>query len=462
MAGFSPWASSGLLGGAGRRIAIAASASAALWLAVLWSSMEVAPPASAPTAIAPSTAAATVEAAPIKPMASPLRLVAAAGAPAPGSGSYNHFGLEMKTITAPVNARGDVAFFAKLMRGTADEGLFLWHDGRAAPIAAVGAAVPGGGTIAGFTERPTPSLNASGKVAFTAAIEGGRASDAVLAWSGGKLSTVVQSGTRAPGVPGAVFFDFAPPALNDAGDAAFLTTLRRGRDTLDAIYLAAKGKLTKVVAAGDPAPGGGSFAALAAPVLNAGGTIAFAAVVEGGPTPGGIFVAGENNALRQVVGAGNAAPGGGVFTRISEHIGLDDAGRVAFGAFLGQSGPRVGVFMAADSAIAPIAVLGAAAPGGGKFAAFGDAPSLAPDGRLAFIAAIDGGPGTTGVYAGGPEGVMRVAGPGDVLAGGQRIGNFPLNASVAAGPRGWLAFQSTLRDGEDQAEALILFAPGER
>lgn len=459
MAGFSPWASSGLLGGAGRRITIAASASAALWLAVLWASMGVAP---APPLTSPSAINAAPDAAPVKPVVPPLRLVAAAGAPAPGGGSYSRFGLEMKTIATPINAHGDVAFFAKLMRGTSEEGLYLSHDGRAVVIASIGGAVPGGGTIAGFTERPTPSLNPSGKVAFAVTVEGGRASDAVLTWSAGKLATVAQSGARAPGLSGAAFFDFAPPALNDAGDVAFLTTLRHGREPLDGIYLAAKGQLTKVAAAGDPAPGGGSFAALAVPALNAGGTIAFAAVVEGGPTQGGIFVAGPNNALRQVVGAGNPAPGGGVFTRISEHVGIDDAGRVAFGAFLGQGGPRAGVFTALDGTITPIALLGDAAPGGGTFAAFGDAPSLAPDGRLAFIAAIDGGSGTTGVYAGGPDGLVRVAGPGDAVAGGRRIGDFPLNASVAAGPRGWLAFQTTLRDGEDQAEAIVQFAPPER
>ena len=458
MASFSPWASSGLLGGAGRRVTVAAGASAALWLAVLWASMGT-PPAPAPGV------AAQPEAAPAKPAAPPLRLIAAGGTPAPGGGSFNRFGLEMKAIAAPVNARGDVAFFAKLMRASAEEGLFLWHDGRASLVAATGGAVPGGGTVTGFTERPTPALNAGGKVAFAATVEGGRAGDAVLAWSGGKLATLAQSGARAPGVSGAAFFDFAPPALNDAGDAAFLATLRRGRETLDGIFLSAKGQLAKVAAAGDPAPGGGSFAALASPVLNAAGTLAFAAVVEGGPTPGGVFVAGGAG-LRQVVGAGDGAPGGGVFSRISEHVGIDDAGRVAFGAFLGQgggqNGRRGGVFLAADGGIAPVALLGGAAPGGGTFAAFGDAPSLASDGSLAFIAAIDGGPGTTGVYAAGPDGLKRVAGPGDMTADGQRIGDFPLNASVAAGPRGALTFQSTLRTDDESAEALVLYAPGGR
>jgi len=452
---FSPWASSGLLGGAGRRIAMAAAASAVLWLAVLWSSMGAAPPS------ASIASAAVPEPAPAKPAIPPLRLIAAAGTPAPGAGSYDRFGLEMKSVTAPVNSRGDVAFFAKLIRGSADEGLFLWRDGRAALVAAVGGQVPGGGTIASFTERPAPALNADGTVAFAATVEGGRTSEAVLTWSGGKLATLAQSGARAPGVAGAAFFDMAPPALNDTGSAAFLATLRRGRETLDAIYLAAKGQLVKVAAAGDPAPGGGSFAALAAPALNAGGAVAFAAVVDAGPTPGGIFKSGKD-ALLRVVGAGDPAPGGGVFARISEHVGLDDAGHVLFGAFLGQTAARAGVFVAADGAVTPVALLGDPAPGGGKFVSFGDSPSLASDGSLAFIAAVDGGPGSTAVYASGTEGVVRIAGPGDAVADGRRIGYFPLNSAVEAGPQGRLTFQARLGDGDEQSEAIILFAPDRR
>ena len=454
MAGFSPWASSGLLGGAGRRIAMAAGVSAGLWLAVLWSSMGVAPLAVAPDAMQPSAVIAP-------PPASPLRLIAAAGLPAPGGGSYDRFGLEMKVVNAPVNAQGDVAFFARLMRGSAEEGLFLWHDGRAALIAASGTKVPGGGTIAGFTERPTPALNADGRLAFAVTVEGGRASEALLSWSGGKLATLVQSGARAPGVPGAAFFALASPVLNQPGAAAFLATLRRGRETLDGIYLAAKGQVTKVVAAGDPAPGGGSFAALGAPALNARGVVAFAAVVEGGTTPGGIFMVGEDGAVRRVVGAGDPAPGGGVFARMSEHVGLDDAGRVVFGAFLSQSGIRAGVFMASGSTVTPVALVGDTAPGGGRFVSFGDSPSLAADGSLAFIAAVDGA-GSTAVYASGPDGVVRAAQPGDALADGRRIGYFPLNASVEAGPHGWLTFQAGLGEGDERAEAIVLSAPGRR
>ena len=105
MAGFSPWSASGLLAGAGQRITIAAAGVACLWLAVLWASLGVAPPAS-------QVSNAPTEAAPQPP--APLRAIAVAAAPAPGGGQFDRFGIEMQPAPAPVNARGDVAFFARL------------------------------------------------------------------------------------------------------------------------------------------------------------------------------------------------------------------------------------------------------------------------------------------------------------------------------------------------------------
>lgn len=456
MASFSPWSASGLLGGAGQRLAVAAGAVAALWLAVLWATMGVAPPLASQSGVA--SPAASEPAAPAKPT---LRAVAVSGAAAPGGGSYGPFGIEQQTAPAAVNGAGDVAFFAKLMRTGADEALFLSRDGRTALVAATGGGAPGGGTITSFTERPAPSLNASGTVAFAATIEGGRANEAVLSWTRGRLAAIAQSGARAPGVTGAAFFDFGPPAVNAAGDVAFLTTLRRGRETLDAVYATGKGQLMKIAAAGDPAPGGGVFSAFAPPVINKNGVIAFGALVEGGATTGGIYLA-DAGALRLAVGAGDRAPGGGVFTRLSERLGLDDAGRVAFGAFLGQGGPRSGIFITTEKGVQAVALLGAPAPSGGAFASFGDSPALAPDGGLAFIASVDGGVGTTGVFAYGSEGLARIAGPGDTLADGRRITGFPLNPSVSAGPNGRVAFQALLGSGEEPVDAIVALAPASR
>ena len=56
----------------------------------------------------------------------------------------------------------------------------------------------------------------------------------------GKLASVAQSGAKAPDIPGGVFFDFSRPTINDAGDIAFLTTVRRGRETLQEMVAAAR------------------------------------------------------------------------------------------------------------------------------------------------------------------------------------------------------------------------------
>ena len=449
MAGFSPWSASGLLAGAGQRLTIAAAGVACLWLAVLWASLGVAPPAS-------QLGTVPAETAPPPPV--PLRAIAVAAAPAPGGGQYDRFGIEMQPAPAPVNVRGDVAFFARVMRSAAGESLFLSHDGRTIIVAASGGAAPGGGTLASFTEHPAPALNKLGTVAFAATIDGGRSTDAVLTWTRGKLTIVAQSGAKAPDISGGVFFDFGRPAINDAGDVAFLTTVRRGRETLDAMYVNAKGHLNKIAAAGDAAPDGGVFSALAAPVLNNKGIVAFAAVVEQGQRPAGIFVAADG-ALRRAIGAGDAAPEGGIFSRLSEHVDIDAAGRIAFAAFLVQTAPRSGIFIAGDHDVSRVAALGTAAPGGGTFASFGDAPSLAPDGRLAFIAAIDGGNGSTGAFTYGPDGIERIATVGDSVADTRRIAYFPVNTAIAAGSGNRVTFDAGLKSGDDQVDAIVLFAP---
>ncbi len=293
-------------------------------------------------------------------------------------------------------------------------------------------------------------------MAFAATIDGGSTTAALLAWKAGRLSALAESGAKAPGIAGGAFFDFSFPAINDAGDVAFLATVRRGHETVDAIYRGTKSGLAKVVAAGDPAPGGGVFSGLAAPAINNKGVVAFAAVVEQGQTPGGIYATGPGG-LRRLVGAGDAAPGGGMYTRLSEHVGLDDAGRVGFIAMLGDTAARSAVFIAGEGGGTRVTALGTPAPGGGSFTSFGEAPSLASDGRLAFIAAVQGGPGTTGAWLSGPNGIERVASTGDTLADGRRIGYFPLNPVIAAGPGGHVACAAGLQSGEAPSDVVVAY-----
>src|SRR4029077_4353689 len=95
-----------------------------------------------------------------------------------------------------------------------------------------------------------------------------------------------------PGRPSGVLAGVDAPVINARGDVVFLATVRRGRESTEAMVASRGGVLHKVVAQGDPAPAGGTFAAFGPPAVNASGTVAFAAVVEGKAVPGGIFVAG--------------------------------------------------------------------------------------------------------------------------------------------------------------------------
>src|SRR5436190_1802651 len=121
------------------------------------------------------------------------------------------------------------------------------------------------------------------------------------------LRTVVSAGQPAPG--GGTFEHFtveSQPVVapsNVRGEVAFFATVRRGRESLEAIYVRAGGRVRKVVAQEDPAPAGGTFAGFGAPALDSKGGVAFAAVAEGRGVPGGVFLA-AGDRLRMLAGAG--------------------------------------------------------------------------------------------------------------------------------------------------------------
>src|SRR5262249_32880207 len=140
---------------------------------------------------------------------------------------------------------------------------------------------PGGGTLSGLGRHPIPSINAASAVAFAAAVTGGRAVEGIFGSSRGALRAGATAGEPAPGIVSGTFGNLDVPAVDARGRRAFLATVRRGRETVEAIYVKAAGRLRKVVAQDDPAPAGGSFSGFGPPVLTASGMVAFAAVVDG-------------------------------------------------------------------------------------------------------------------------------------------------------------------------------------
>src|SRR6516164_3495376 len=268
-----------LLVAAWRRLLVAGLAVAGLWAAVLW----VAPTTPSTAPAQPSLRVAALPT--VEPISKggPLRAIIQSDAPAPGGGRFDRFDVTAQPIVAPVNARGQVAFYATVLHGPAREGIFLAEAGQVTKVAAFGDSLPGGGTLAEFGAHPMPALNSAGHVAFVAQVAGGRATEGVFLAGADGLQAIALAGDDAPGAPAGVLVGFDAPALNNSGVVAFPATIFKG------------------------------------------------------PALGGIFVAGARP-LHLVVGSGDRAPDGAMILRFSERVAIDEAGEIAFGAHLGKDG----------------------------------------------------------------------------------------------------------------------------
>jgi hypothetical protein len=387
--------------------------------------------------------------------AASLHAVVTSRQPAPGGGTFEHFSVESLPIVAPVNSKGQVAFFATLLRGASGEGIFLGGGGRISKIALEGDRAPGGGTISGFGRHPIPALNESGTVAFAAAVTRGKTVEGIFAASRGRLQAIAVTGTDAPGFPSGTFANLDAPSLNDRGDIAFLATVRRGRETVEAIYLRTGGKIRKVVGQGDAAPAGGTFAGFGAPSLNNRGVIAFGAVVEGRAVPGGIFLA-ESGQIRMILGAGDDTPLGGIFAKFSERIVINDSGTVVFHARLKNTPVQAAIMALDDGRLRSVAGIGDRAPDGGTFSNFGLWPALAADGTIGFTASVDGGTSAIGVFVNGADGSTRLAGVGDMAPGGGTIVTLTLYPVVSIAAGGVVTFAAAPSATGEGVEGLYL------
>src|SRR5262245_66170199 len=97
-----------------------------------------------------------------------VRRVAVTGQPAPGGGTFDRFSVESLPIVAPINGKGQVAFFATVLRGRASEGLFLSSGTQITKLAADGDPAPGGGAFSGFGRPPVPALTDAEQLAYAA------------------------------------------------------------------------------------------------------------------------------------------------------------------------------------------------------------------------------------------------------------------------------------------------------
>ena len=179
-----------------------------------------------------------------------------------------------------------------------------------------------------------------------------------------------------------------------------------GRAVPGGIFRARAGQLTMLVGAGDESPLGGIFMKFSERIaIGDSGLVAFLAVLKSGPVVAAIFAL-EDGRLRKVAATGDSAPGGGAFSHFGPWPALNAAGAVGFVASVDAGPSPVGAYLASASGIARIAAIGDALPGGGTLATFTLYPvvTLSSTGTATFAAApTSTGEGVEGIYLATPS-----------------------------------------------------------
>ena len=271
-----------------------------------------------------------------------------------------------------------------------------------------------------YSQFPPPSINAAGDVAFRGDLDAG--GYAIL--TGNAAGTSVVADTSGPY---SVFL--TEVAINDGGTVVF----RADRDTVGGgIYTGPDPATDVVVDAGAPS----LFKNVSLFAINAQGTVVFQALVDGGPR--GLFIGtgavvdasgpfaffgvpdindaglvafqGSLDSLQSGVytTSGTVADTSGPYTGFGEFVSINEAGTVAFTAFLTTVMGVSGVFVGDDPATDTIA------DSRGPYKTF-QQPSIDNAGQVTFYVTLDGG--GAGIFTGPDPVADRVIGTGDPLFG---------------------------------------------
>jgi len=283
-----------------------------------------------------------------------LALVAREGDAAPGTGAGVNFSSGFLNRTFPLlNDAGQTAFTGSLTSTGNDSGIFLEGGGSGlALVARGGDAAPGIGAGVNFTSFPSfPVLNGAGQTAFVGnfvgtGVDSSNRSGVFSEGGGSGLALVARRGDAAPGTGAGVNFgSFGRPALNGAGQTAFLGFLTgTGVDSINDSGIFSEGGgsgLALVAREGDAVPGTGAgvnFGFFGEPVLNGAGQTAFFGDLTGtgvdASNDRGIFSEGGGSGLALVAREGDAAPGTGA----GVNFDFFDASVLNYGSVLNGAG----------------------------------------------------------------------------------------------------------------------------
>jgi hypothetical protein len=400
-----------------------------------------------------------------------------------------------------INAAGNVAFAADLKASGTDigEGVFAIRSGQLLQIMRPGEAAPGGGTFLSTEESGvlgmTP-LNNPGDGAFLYILNTWDPNTPIGLNAGlyrfsltiPKPSAVVVPGvTPAPtGHPGDTFAGvYFNTALNDRSDLVFAgiapypqLTGNPGFEGLGVgLFMAdSLNHIVKIVAPGDPAPGGKVFDDAWQGWPNNRRTIGFEGHVAGDEciNIGSPLVCGSSLYKRSAGGEtesiahqGDPAPGGGTYRQAFGAV-VNDQDEIVFTGDLTPAPnalQTLGLFVNSQGKTSSVARPGDAMPGGGHFVTASQFPyavRLNNSSQIAFVARLDTDAngdniGDTGLYVLAQGKLQLVARTGTSIPGGGTIAhiNNPLYVSPggsfffdepAINDRGQIFFEATLAD----------------
>lgn len=375
-------------------------------------------------------------------------------------------GLEI-AFTTSVNNAGQIAFSALTTAAINNNGVFLFANGQITSVATAGHAAPDGGIFRQGGEAGA-AINSSGQILFTGA--GSQHGIALYLFSANQLSRAIGQGDPIARQPAFVFPTTTAIATGDVllisdttfpGGASAYTATARGnpRDrtrlvvhegesigadgVIDFLLGSSMNQSGEVIAGVGTADAGaavllddktslqvvadGTAGSAVEPAdntqaINNVGEIAFTGFAPATQTAGVFLNSGGQTRL--LLDAATPLPGGGTISGNIPNLSLNSLDQIAFMA-QPSSGP-VGIFVAANGAITPLAIDGAPAPGGGNFQLF-FGPSFDPlrggpviddHGDVAFGSRLTSVPvggtlGFGGIFLYKDGVVSRIAGPDD-------------------------------------------------
>lgn len=299
-------------------------------------------------------------------------------------------GGDLDLISHYVTPSGSLAVVSHV-GSTLRRGIYFINGTTVRKIAYTQDGAPGGGV---FSSLGDPSANDAGQVAFAASTQGGPGSGIFLGDSTGLHAIALYTG-NAPGGAGTFTSFSSGVIMTTGGKVAFYASTSGGNG--GGIYLGTTSGLSLI------------------PLTNQATSVLFNDSDQALFQVHGDLYVGTTASSHVIVAVGDAAPGGGTFSTI-QNAALNNAGEVAFSAYVKRNTTVEGVFLWTPSGIRSIAQSGLA-PGGGTFQSaslFNARPVLSNKGQVAFTANTSSG---ARLFLGDGASLIKVVGAGDTVSG---------------------------------------------